>query len=155
MGKSDLYKVKVKSGRNFIEIQGDKKFTEGMFSQIAEIFPKAGKKPLPKKRGRKPNPKPKVDLDTISAEDLLKKIDGKKSSTTILVSGFILNKKLRKREFRSKEMESFMNDNKIDVPKNITYHFRNLKDSGHFIQGRKQGRFKITDVGIKYIENLL
>jgi len=73
----------------------------------------------------------------------------------VLVSGFCINKKLRKREFRSKEMASFMKDVGLDVPENLTYYFRKLKDEGKFILGRKQGRFKVSDEGMKLIENEL
>ena len=155
MGKSGIYRVKVKNGNNFVEIQGDKKFTEDMFHQISEIFPKAGKKPVTKKRGRQPKPKPKIDLKNMSIEELVEKIKDKRSSSRVLVSGYILNKILKKREFRSKEMVNFMEEHGITVPKNPTYHFRKLKESGSFIQGRKGGRFKISDNGIKEIPKLL
>lgn len=151
MGKSDLYRVKVKNGRNFVEIQGDKAFTEKMFKSISEVFPKAATKPAPKKRGRKPKPKPKIDLNTISVEKLVSIIKDKRSSTRILVSGFIINKKLKKREFRSKEMVSFMEEHGIEVPQNPTYHFRKLKETGNFLPGRKSGRYKISDKGMDEI----
>ena len=154
MGKLGPYRVKVKSGRNYIEIQGDKKFTEDVFKQITVIFPKQGKKPEPKKRGRKPILKQKIDLKSISFDELISKLKEQKTHSQVHISGYILNKNLKKREFRAKDMESFMMENNIEVPKNITYHFRNLKDSGHFTQGRKQGRFKITEMGIKEIEKL-
>jgi methyl coenzyme M reductase subunit D len=40
MVKKDNYRIKVKSGRNLIEIEGDKKFVNSVFQDIKEIFPK-------------------------------------------------------------------------------------------------------------------
>jgi hypothetical protein len=154
MAKSELHKIKVKSGRNLIEVQGDRDFTEKVFDRIKEIFPKV-KPSAPKKRGPKPKPKPSIDLKSIEMDELLEKVKDRRANLRVLVSGFILNKKLRKREFRSKEMKNFMEDHGMEVPDNLTYYFRKMKDDGLFALGRKNGRFKITEEGMKHIEKKL
>ena len=39
MVKKDNYRIKVKNGRNVIEIEGDKKFVNDVFQEIRKIFP--------------------------------------------------------------------------------------------------------------------
>ena len=94
-------------------------------------------------------------MKSISVEELVSLMNGKRSSMRVLVSGFIMNKRMRKREFRGKDMISFMEEYKIEVPQNPTYHFRKLKESGSFLLGRKNGGFKISDEGINQIEKEL
>ena len=155
MTKKGLHRIKVKSGRNLIEIEGDRDFAEDVFERIKEIFPRHSAKPAHRKRGPKPKPKPSIDLKMIELEDLVQKVQDQRDHMKVLVSGFIINKKLRKREFRSKEMATFMKEHGIEGPGNLTYHFRKMKDDGLFTLGRKNGRFKITDEGINYIEKKL
>ena len=152
MESKGLYKIKVRNGRNLIEIEGDKEFVDDVFKEVKIIFPKQRSKGAPAKRGPKPKPKPSIDVKALEIGDLLPKLDGKKNDMKVLVSAFCINKKLRKREFRSKEMIGFMKKNKIEVPGNMTYYFRRLMGDGLLNQGRKQGRFKISDEGIKHIE---
>lgn len=155
MAKKDNYRIKVKNGRNLIEVEGDKAFVNDVFQEIKKIFPKVPPSHSPRKRGPKPKPRPSIDLKTVEVPELVSKVQGKNQTMKVLVSGFCINKKLRKREFRSKEMTSFMKDVGLDVPNNLTYYFRKLKDDGLFILGRKQGRFKISDEGIRKIESTL
>lgn len=155
MPMNKTYRIKVKNGRNLIEIEGDKEFVNRAFDEIKDIFSEGQTKRIPKKRGPKPKPKPEIDLKSLETPDILNKLDGKDKTLTILVSGYCINKKLKKREFRSKEMTDFLKGNKLSVPDNLTYFFRKLKDEGLFIQGRKQGRFKVSDDGIKAIEKKL
>ena len=143
----------MKNGRNLIEIEGDKVFVNEVFQQIKKIFPKGSSSTTsPKKRGPKPKPKPSLDLKKIEIPELISRVEGKDQAMKVLVSGFCINKKMKKREFRSKEMTSFMKDVGLEIPNNLTYYFRKLKDDGTFILGRKQGRFKVSDEGIKKIE---
>jgi hypothetical protein len=85
-------------------------------------------------------------------DEILPKLEGKNNDLKILASSYCINKKLKKREFRSKEMSSFMEDKNLEVPGNLTYYFRKLMNEGLLNQGRKQGRFKISDEGIKRLE---
>ncbi|RLF58340.1 MAG: hypothetical protein DRN37_05150 [Thermoplasmata archaeon] len=156
MNNTEKYRIKVKSGRNLIEIEGDKAFVDEVFKDIRKIFPKqAQRNAAPRKRGPKPKPRPAIDLKELDPKDIISRLEGKATSLKVLASGYILNKKLRKREFRAKEMTTFMKEFGLDVPNNLTYYFRRFKDEGTFTQGRKQGRFKITDIGIEHLTKKL
>ena len=153
MDTKESYKIKVRNGRNLIEIEGDKTFVDEVFKEVKNIFPKQrSRSSAPKKRGPKPKPKPSIDLKIMDMEEILSKLDGKDTDMAVLASAYCINKKLRKREFRSKEMTKFMEDNKIEIRGNLTYYFRKLMGEELLNQGRKQGRFKISDEGIKKIE---
>jgi hypothetical protein len=152
MNSKELYKIKVRNGRNLIEIEGDKSFVDGVFQEVKTLFPRQKGRSKPAKRGPKPKPKPSINLKNLEIKDILPKLDGKNADMKVLVSAYCINKKLRKREFRSKEMNNFMDEYKIDKPNNLTYYFRKLMEDKLLNQGRKQGRFKISDDGIKHIE---
>ena len=152
METKELYKIKVRNGRNLIEIEGDKAFVDDVFKEVKAIFPKNRKRSKPGKRGPKPKPKPSINLKELKVKEILPKLEGKNADMLVLTSGYCINKKLRKREFRSKEMTNFMKENDLEVPSNLTYYFRKLMNDGLLSQGRKQGRFKISDEGIKHIE---
>lgn len=152
METKELYKIKVRNGRNLIEIEGDKEFVDDVFKEVKTIFPKKRTRSKPAKRGPKPKPKPSINLKELDVKDILPKLEGKSTDMKVLASGYCINKKLRKREFRSKEMTNFMEDHDLNVPNNLTYYFRKLMNEGLLNQGRKQGRFKVSDEGIKHIE---
>lgn len=164
---AESYKLRVKSGDTELEIEGDKTFVHDHFFQMKGLLSgmniklKADKPFKGKKRGRKPGrkkkvlPKPKIvelDLKHMSLEEIIKKINPKKDQDKILIFSYWINKMKRKREFRSNDIKIMFKEMKMDPPKNIRYHLNNLtKKKGYLQAGRKHGRFKISEEGIKFL----
>ena len=161
------YKIRVKSGDIEIDLEGDKKFVMDNFTQINKIFKgskmnlKLDKPGRKKKRGRKPGrskkvpPKPKIvtlDLKSMTLDEIIEKTDPKKEQDKILIFSYWINKHQKKREFRSNDIKDMFVEIKMDQPKNIQYHLNSLtKKKGYLKPGRKNGRFKISEEGIKYL----
>ncbi|MCK5774039.1 MAG: hypothetical protein KAH57_09665 [Thermoplasmata archaeon] len=155
----------MKTGDMEIEVEGDKKFVIDHFSKMNKLL-KGGKmatlkmdKPGRKKRGRKPGrkkkviPKPKkvkLDLKNMSVSEIMDKFEAKRDQDKILVFSYALNKMKKKREFRGSDVVGMFNEMNMEAPNNITYHLRKLSgEKGLLKAGRKNGRYKISDEGIK------
>ena len=166
---AETYKLRVKSKGTEIEIEGDKKFVEGHFSQFKKLLKdaklqsarnarsskKGRKRGRKKKPGRKPKKEKRVKLDLPNMElkQILEEAKPDKEDTNILVFSYWLNKRMRKREFRSPDIEAMYKEIGMEAPNNITYYLRKLsdEDKGLLQHGRKNGRYKISPDGLKYI----
>lgn len=173
-----VYRIKVKDGDSEIDISGDKKFVIKSFDDIKVLLNKNLRSVQPitekkqikksKKTGRKkkPGPKPKtskknetkltterIDLKNITLENLLKVKKPRKENQRVLLLAYYMNKVKRKREFRGKDLEALYVDLKLEVPKNLNYHLRRMaeKERGLIAQGKRNGRYKITDKGVDVI----
>ncbi|MFO8051786.1 MAG: hypothetical protein R6V01_08840 [Thermoplasmatota archaeon] len=170
----EIYKVKIKDGATEIELKGDKRFVRKAFREIQDILDKElDKSKLPgqkkrrrkkpgrkKKPGPKPKPKPKktpkkdrVDLRKYSLKKLFEFRKPIRENQRVLMLAFYMNKVLKKREFRGVDLEPLYKELGIDPPDNLSYYLRKMSEPhiGRIEQGRKQGRYKITDKGIDYI----
>lgn len=160
------YKLRIKTGDTEIEVEGDKKFVIDHFSRMNKLL-KGGKmaalkmdKPgRKKKRGRKPGRKKKVvpvpkkvklDLKNMSVSEIINRVEARKDQDKILVFSYALNKMKKKREFRGSDVVGMFKEMNMEAPNNITYHLRKLSgEKGLLKAGRKNGRYKISDDGIK------
>ena len=159
------YKIRVKSGDVEIDLEGDKKFVMDNFTQINKLIKgsktklKADKPGRKKKRGRKPGrqkmapSKPRIvtlDLKNMTLDEILEKLDPKKDQDKILIFSYWINQHQKKTEFRNNDIKGLFEEMKMDPPKNILYHLNGLtKKKGYLKTGRKNGRFKLSDEGIK------
>jgi hypothetical protein len=131
--------------------------------------PKAEKKPEPevkerKKPGRKPKaetPAPaekpakkvRADLKDKPLPELVAMKDAKKDNDLVTLAAYYINKNQKKREFRSSDILEVLKENNLPEPANVNYHLRKLSDDrGLLTHGKKQGRYKISDQGVKWVE---
>ena len=174
MKDEKIYRIKLKEGDTEIELKGDKRFVRKAFREIQDIVGKElDKKKLPgerkkrrKKPGRKkkpgPKPKPKQkktpkkereDLTGYTLKKLFKFRKPIRENQRVLMLAFYTNKVLKKREFRGVDLEPLYKELGLEPPKNLSYFLRKMSEPhiGRIEQGRKQGRYKITDKGIDYL----
>ena len=170
-----IYRLKVKNGETEIEIEGDKAFVKHYFSEVSSFISTGrkikikamGRPPVKGKRGRKrgrrakgksskkaPKPKKeKIDLKQLPLEKILELAKSKKESDRILFMAYIVNKINRKREFRSKDIINLYKEYEIQPPKRMDYYLRRLggEENGYLAYGRRKGRYKISDTGLKHL----
>ena len=158
--------MRIKTGDTEIEVEGDKKFVIDHFSRMNKLLKggriaalKMDKPGRKKKRGRKPGRKKKVipvpkkvklDLKNMAVSEIIDRVEAKKDQDKILVFSYALNKMKKKREFRGSDVVGMFKEMNMEAPNNITYHLRKLSgEKGLLKAGRKNGRYKISDEGIK------
>jgi hypothetical protein len=124
----------------------------------------AAKKAKPKaKPGRKPKEAPakvekppkkvRADQKDKNLSQLVELKGAKKDPDRIVLAGYFINKNQKKREFRSNDIVAALKKAALPEPKNTTYHLRKLTDSkGLLMHGRKQGRYKVSEAGVKWVE---
>lgn len=172
--ESKIYQIRIKDGDTEIELKGDKSFVRKAFKQLQEVLGKElDRKKLPgekkwrkrkpgrkKKPGPKPKPKPKKipkkdreDLTNYTLKKLFKFRKPIKENQRILMLAFYVNKIEKKREFRGVDLEPLYKKLGLETPKNLSYFLRKMAEPhiGRIEQGKRQGRYKITDKGIGYI----
>jgi len=115
---------------------------------------KPGRKPKAK---AEPTPKPAkpvwTDLKDKKLAEILDLKKPKRDGDRIVVVGYYINKIQKKREFRSNDILDLLKEQGMPEIKNVTYHLRKLSDDkGLLTHGRKQGRYKVSDRGVKWIE---
>ena len=121
----------------------------------AEKAPRKAKleKPAKVEKPEKPSKKVRMDLKNKDFNELMKIKDPKNDSEKIIIAGYHLNKNERKREFKSNDVEDILKKFNINAPNNVSYYLRKLSDDkGLLTHGRKNGRYKVSDEGIKWIE---
>jgi hypothetical protein len=121
---------------------------------VAEEKPKAkrGRKPK-KEKPEKPTKKVRADQKDKNLKELVEMKGARKDWDRIVLAGYYINKNQKKREFRSNDINSVMKKAGFPEPKNTTYHLRKLTDDkGLLTHGRKQGRYKVSDAGVKWVE---
>jgi hypothetical protein len=117
--------------------------------------PKApAEKPLKQKKVvEKPSKKVRADQKDKGLKELVEMKSAKKDWDRIVLAGYYINKNQKKREFRSNDIIAALKKSGLPEPKNTTYHLRKLtEDKGLLMHGRKQGRYKVSDAGVKWVE---
>ena len=159
------YRIRIKDGTTELEIAGDKRFVQRSFKEIKALLNKHFRSNLiqverKSRRKRKPGPKPKIsppkertDMRKMSLQEIFKVKNPKRENQRVLLLAYYLNKVTGKREFKIKDLKPLYDELKLEVPKNLGYFLRSMssEDKGLLVQGRKQGRFKITEKGIDFI----
>ena len=94
-----------------------------------------------------------MDLKGKDLGALLKLKNPKSDADKIVLAGYHINKNERKREFKSGDIEDIMKRFNVEPPNNVSYYLRKLSDDkGLLTHGRKSGRYKVSDSGIKWVE---
>ncbi|MDG6224961.1 MAG: hypothetical protein QCI82_05550, partial [Candidatus Thermoplasmatota archaeon] len=107
----------------------------------------------PAVKAEKPTKKAKVDLKGKDLGYLMKVKDPKNDAFKVVLAGYHINKNERKREFRSVDIEDVLKKFNVEAPNNVSYYLRKLSDDkGLLTHGRKSGRYKISDSGVKWVE---
>jgi hypothetical protein len=124
---------------------------------VPKVKAKRGRKPKavkPKKeKPERPTKKVRADQKDKNLKELVEMKGARKDWDRIVLAGYYINKNQKKREFRSNDINSVLKKAGFPEPKNTTYHLRKLTDDkGLLTHGRKQGRYKVSDAGVKWVE---
>lgn len=165
----DDYRIVVKNKGTEIAIKGSKKYVNKTFKNLkpelkremrrhrkpaekAEFRSYEKKSKKTKSEKAKTSKPKKIDLKDKTLSEIFKLKNPQKENQRILLMGYYASEVLDKEEFKGKDLKIFYRELGMEVPNTITYHLKRMTDEkGLLDRGGKQGHYRMTDKGIKYI----
>ncbi len=146
------YKIRIKEGIYEFEIEGDKDFVEKFYTKIiGDLF-----KNHSIGFQVSPHVEEKITLKEGSMLDFYKLKRPENHNENLLIIAYWLLIKQNIEEFSStKDILKAYDVIRLKKPSNIHQHIGELKKDGFIMPGDQSGFYKLTLIGIEYVENNL